>query len=390
MISFNAVKKIPLINILLYLIICNSFVEQSNAQGVGIGMTNPNARLHVAGYSSASYPMLALTDSGNNTLPGVLFSNSNSFLKWYISGALTGTGPTDFFNINYGGVPFYSTFFSINGNGQVGIGTVSQNNTLQVGNVPGIFSGNGLAIGNGSQGMSFAQYSNTSTWYSNTSFSLMPNTGSGFVGIGTQAPAAAMHVYSASTIATPNVLAEQNNADYARIMFKNSNGNAYTLAAANGGGSGTDNFNIYSNTLGANLVSVTTESIVSSQPTGTINLNGIANINQAMVAHPATVSLTAGAIYNDWLLPNATAVILQEISTSSGSITFTGFSGGTEGRIIYLHSVSTVPITIKSRDIRSAVANRVSSPGGDITLNYGYGVTLIFINGNWDVFSKNF
>ena len=76
----------------------------------------------------------------------------------------------------------------------VGIGTTTPNNKLQIGNAPG-FSGNHLAIGNGTQGMSFTQYTNTSTWYSNTGFSLMPNGGNGYVGIGTTTPSYYLDVH---------------------------------------------------------------------------------------------------------------------------------------------------------------------------------------------------
>lgn len=77
----------------------------------------------------------------------------------------------------------------------VGIGTTTPNNKFQIGDAPG-FTGNHFAIGNGTQGMSFNQYATTSTWYSNTGFSLMPNGGNGFVGIGTATPAYNLDVRS--------------------------------------------------------------------------------------------------------------------------------------------------------------------------------------------------
>lgn len=76
----------------------------------------------------------------------------------------------------------------------VGIGTKTPTNLFQIGNTPG-FSGNHLAIGNGVQGMSFNQYSGTSTWYSSVGFSLMPNGGNGYVGIGTATPAYNLDVH---------------------------------------------------------------------------------------------------------------------------------------------------------------------------------------------------
>ena len=69
------------------------------------------------------------------------------------------------------------------GTGNVGIGTLSPVNKLQIGTPPG-FSGNQLAIGNGTQGTSFALTSPAVTWFSNVPFALMPAGGSGNVGIG--------------------------------------------------------------------------------------------------------------------------------------------------------------------------------------------------------------
>jgi len=72
--------------------------------------------------------------------------------------------------------------------GNVGIKTNNPVNILQIGNAPG-FSGNQLAIGNGTKGMSFFQNATTSHWYSSTNFALMPaGSGTGNVGIGTANP----------------------------------------------------------------------------------------------------------------------------------------------------------------------------------------------------------
>ncbi|MBN9381509.1 MAG: hypothetical protein J0H74_12130 [Chitinophagaceae bacterium] len=376
-----------LLNLLLMLTAVAGACAQ---QGVGIGTTATFARLQVGGISSAAYPMLALQDSGTNSFPQIYLGNSNHLLNWNVGGAITGNAPTDFFNISYGGVPFYSTYFSINGNGQIGVaGTTSQNNWLQIGNVPSIFSGNGLAIGTGSQAMSFAQYPSTSTWYSNTSFSLMPNTGNGYLGVGTQAPAAAVHVYSPSTTAVPNILAEQSNADFSRLMFKNSNGNSFTVAASNGGGSGTDNFNIFSNSLGTNLVNITTQSIVPSQPTGSINLNGITDMNQATVLKYALATFADGTVNDNWLLPNSTLVYLQDDGSSTSPITVTGFAGGVAGRVVVCYNAVVRPITLKNADSRSAFVNQFSI-SGDLTLQFGDIVTLIYLQGHWSLLSKNF
>jgi len=80
------------------------------------------------------------------------------------------------------------TFFNY---GNVGVGTNAPTNKLQIGSVGSTgYGGNDLVIGNGSQVMAFYQSSTISTWYTNTSFSLMPSgTGSvGNLGLGTLTP----------------------------------------------------------------------------------------------------------------------------------------------------------------------------------------------------------
>jgi hypothetical protein len=71
-------------------------------------------------------------------------------------------------------------------------------NKFEIGNAPN-FGGNDLAIGNGTQGMSFSITPNANIWYSNTKFAIMPaGNGTGYLGIGTTNPIAPLHVGSFS------------------------------------------------------------------------------------------------------------------------------------------------------------------------------------------------
>ncbi len=78
----------------------------------------------------------------------------------------------------------FSLMPAFGGSGYLGIGTQTPVNKVQIGNPPG-FSGNDLAIGNGAQATSFALSPAGTVWYSNTPFALMPAGGTGNVGIGT-------------------------------------------------------------------------------------------------------------------------------------------------------------------------------------------------------------
>jgi Chaperone of endosialidase len=78
-------------------------------------------------------------------------------------------------------------------NGNFGIGNSIPLNKLDIGVAPG-FSGNELALGNGTQGMSFSLNPSAAIWYTNTNFAMMPASGIGYLGIGTINPIAPLHI----------------------------------------------------------------------------------------------------------------------------------------------------------------------------------------------------
>ncbi|MBS1935926.1 MAG: hypothetical protein JST96_18145, partial [Bacteroidetes bacterium] len=134
---------------------------------VGINTTNPQTHLDVFG-TNAQMRMTDLS-SGNSTT----ISRYNNRIE---------IQTPDIFQVAMGTTANPS--FIIKSNGYIGIGDNSPNNKLQIGTTPG-FSGNDLAIGNGTQGMSFFQSSAASLWYTNTNFQLMSTNGvGGSLGLG--------------------------------------------------------------------------------------------------------------------------------------------------------------------------------------------------------------
>lgn len=83
-----------------------------------------------------------------------------------------------------------------NNAGNVGIGTTAPANKLQIGSFANSsINGNDIAIGNGTQAMSFYQSATNSGWYTTNNFALLPGVnGTGNVGIGIAAPLAKLHI----------------------------------------------------------------------------------------------------------------------------------------------------------------------------------------------------
>jgi hypothetical protein len=137
-------------------------ISNSNSGGVGIatGGATVNNSLQIGNVPGFDGNPLAI---GNGT-QATSFAFESGTTTWYT-------------NNNFALMPVFG------GTGNVGVGTLSPVNKFQIGTPPG-FSANDLAIGNGTQGTSFALTPSATMWYSNTPFALMPAGGSGNVGIG--------------------------------------------------------------------------------------------------------------------------------------------------------------------------------------------------------------
>ena len=148
----------------------------------------PNGNIGV-GNNTPLYPLHLQTPSGVDSW-GFMHTNGNVYLGSFIynSGiAEFGTRsnhPLYFFTNNSDAPPAIAID---KGGVNVGFGTTSPVNHLQIGNTPGLI-GNDIAFGNAGQGTGLAQTATVAQWYTTTNIGLMPQSGTGFLGINTLSP----------------------------------------------------------------------------------------------------------------------------------------------------------------------------------------------------------
>jgi hypothetical protein len=164
---------------------------------VGIGTTSPSEKLDV-------YGAIKLSGQVANVVTNGIAHHTNGYV--YFTGGTAGAAmgndnySSAIYAVDNGSLELYAgsaNRLHITSGGNVGIGTTAPTNRLQIGSIGSSgYGGNDLAIGNGTQVMAFYQSATVSTWYTNTSFSLMPSgSGSvGNVGIGTLTPSTLLDV----------------------------------------------------------------------------------------------------------------------------------------------------------------------------------------------------
>jgi hypothetical protein len=163
-------------------------ISNINTGNVGIGTTTPDEKLTIL--TSDGGKGLFHTNGEVGLFTDIQYIEEGEYNAGYI-----GTdGPLDLALTTFNGAP--QILLKVNGN--VGIGNDAPLNKVDIGVSPG-FSGNELALGNGTQAMSFSLNPAAAIMYTNTKFAMMPAGGTGYLGIGTINPIAPLHITSTST-----------------------------------------------------------------------------------------------------------------------------------------------------------------------------------------------
>jgi hypothetical protein len=170
-----------------------------NTGGVGIGTNNPGGILELFTNSSISYPHLLLTESEGD-YSRLMFKNTDAPTKsWAIAGRSNSTNGDSRLNFWYSNGLSGENIMSITGDGTVGIGTtdpgtllhIHSNTTYAYSFTPIIrisdnFKAWNIGLGDSDDRFSIATNDDAER------FTIMNS--SGYVGIGTKAPAAGLHL----------------------------------------------------------------------------------------------------------------------------------------------------------------------------------------------------
>lgn len=160
--------------------------------GIGMGTAAPVGKLHIRHTGPSAH--LILEHPSLDSYSRLLFTNAGATRFWGMAGKISSGGSQSDILSLYNSSNA-TEVITLTGSGNVGVGTSSPINKLQIGSTSG-YSGNHLVMGNGTQAMLFNQSPVFSIWESNTDMIIAPKDGLGNIGINTNAPANKLQIGS--------------------------------------------------------------------------------------------------------------------------------------------------------------------------------------------------
>jgi hypothetical protein len=188
----------------------------------------------------------------------------------------------------------------------------------------------------------------------------------GNLGVGTNNPLAKLHLYASAAPGSPNLLIQQSGTGPAVLAFKNNNTagvSSYALTSATDG-TGASQLNVFSNLLGRNLLSIT------SNPQNNINLNGSLTLKTGGTLTP----FADGGVNNDVVLSNAVVFPV----TMNNDTQITGLAGGTTGRVIIIYNYSNHNLILKNQQYGISSPGNLLNLQGDITVAGNHSIMLLY------------
>lgn len=200
----------------------------------------------------------------------------------------------------------------------------------------------------------------------------------GYIGIGTVAPAATTEIYANSTVPTPQLLLRENGNDYARLSFMNTNTAAKywtNSAILNAATDASSVWNVYYGSTSTNIFSVAGDNqvgiMVNQAPNTTLDVNGDFALREGLSP------VFANGVNNNVVIGGTSHIA---ITGPTAAFSITGIAGGVNGKMITFINTTAQPMTLIYNSAASLAANRIYSPSGsDYLLNGIYNsVTLIY------------
>jgi hypothetical protein len=191
-----------------------------NSGKVGIGTTAPAVKLDVIGEANFSENLtIAKNIKWGNAGYGIQLSVATVGPR----DALVSRNASGSTWVDVGSDAAWSGVTLAANGGNVGIGTTTPNNKLQIGSTT--YSVNSLAMGNGTQNFAIDISARTiPTFFSDNNFSFMASGGTGNVGIGTTAPAGVLQVNSSSTATDGKVIISSPSNNFGQFQIGNPSG----------------------------------------------------------------------------------------------------------------------------------------------------------------------